>query len=38
MRQKLGVSICIDNMHIPSKKSELIDRAQVEVESSAKSI
>ena len=28
---KAGISICIDNMHIPSKKSEMIDRAQVEV-------
>jgi DNA-directed RNA polymerase subunit beta' len=28
---KAGVSICIDNMHIPSKKEELIGRAQREV-------
>ncbi len=28
---KAGISICIDNMHIPSRKSQLIDRAQVEV-------
>jgi DNA-directed RNA polymerase subunit beta' len=28
---KAGVSICIDNMHIPSRKGELIDRAQGEV-------
>jgi DNA-directed RNA polymerase subunit beta' len=28
---RAGVSICIDNMHIPSKKEELISRAQREV-------
>ncbi|TKB77998.1 MAG: DNA-directed RNA polymerase subunit beta', partial [Nitrospira sp.] len=28
---KAGVSICIDNMHIPTKKEELIERAQREV-------
>ena len=28
---KAGVSICIDNMHIPTKKEELIGRAQREV-------
>ena len=28
---KAGVSICIDNMHIPSRKVELIDRAQTDV-------
>jgi DNA-directed RNA polymerase subunit beta' len=28
---KAGISICIDNMHIPSRKGQLIDRAQVEV-------
>jgi DNA-directed RNA polymerase subunit beta' len=28
---KAGVSICIDNMHIPTKKEELITRAQREV-------
>ncbi len=28
---KAGVSICIDNMHIPSKKEELIAKAQREV-------
>ena len=28
---KAGVSICIDNMHIPTKKEELINRAQTEV-------
>jgi DNA-directed RNA polymerase subunit beta' len=28
---RAGVSICIDNMHIPSKKEELISRAQKEV-------
>ena len=28
---KAGVSICIDNMHIPSRKTELIDRAQGDV-------
>ncbi len=26
-----GVSICIDNMHIPSRKVDLIDRAQADV-------
>ena len=29
---KAGVSICIDNMHIPTKKEELIGRAQREVD------
>ena len=28
---RAGVSICIDNMHIPSRKEELISRAQGEV-------
>ena len=28
---KAGVSICIDNMHIPAKKGELISKAQREV-------
>jgi len=28
---KAGISICIDNMHIPSRKGELINRAQGEV-------
>ena len=28
---KAGVSICIDNMHIPTRKEELINRAQAEV-------
>ena len=28
---KAGLSICIDNMHIPTKKVELIERAQREV-------
>ena len=28
---KAGISICIDNMHIPSRKGELIDRAQTDV-------
>ncbi|MDE3118092.1 MAG: DNA-directed RNA polymerase subunit beta', partial [Nitrospirota bacterium] len=28
---KAGVSICIDNMHIPTKKEELISKAQKEV-------
>jgi DNA-directed RNA polymerase subunit beta' len=28
---RAGVSICIDNMHIPTKKEELISRAQREV-------
>jgi DNA-directed RNA polymerase subunit beta' len=28
---RAGVSICIDNMHIPSKKEELIGKAQKEV-------
>ncbi len=28
---KAGVSICIDNMHIPSRKSDLINRAQGDV-------
>jgi DNA-directed RNA polymerase subunit beta' len=28
---KAGVSICIDNMHIPTRKEELINRAQTEV-------
>ena len=28
---KAGVSICIDNMHIPSQKGVLIDRAQIDV-------
>ena len=28
---KAGVSICIDNMHIPTRKEELISRAQAEV-------
>jgi len=28
---KAGVSICIDNMHIPTKKEELISKAQREV-------
>ena len=28
---KAGVSICIDNMHIPTKKEQLISRAQTEV-------
>ncbi len=28
---KAGVSICIDNMHIPSRKGDLIDRAQIDV-------
>ena len=28
---KAGISICIDNMHIPSRKGELIDQAQGEV-------
>ncbi len=28
---KAGVSICIDNMHIPSSKSDLISRAQSDV-------
>ncbi len=28
---KAGVSICIDNMHIPSRKSEMINRAQATV-------
>ena len=28
---KAGVSICIDNMHIPTKKEDLINRAQSEV-------
>jgi DNA-directed RNA polymerase subunit beta' len=28
---KAGVSICIDNMHIPTRKEELISRAQQEV-------
>ncbi len=28
---KAGVSICIDNMHIPAKKAELISKAQHEV-------
>jgi DNA-directed RNA polymerase subunit beta' len=28
---KAGISICIDDMHIPAKKEELIDRAQREV-------
>ena len=28
---RAGVSICIDNMHIPSKKEELIGKAQREV-------
>ena len=29
---KAGVSICIDNMHIPTKKEELISRAQTGVQ------
>ena len=28
---KAGISICIDNMHIPSRKGEMIDAAQVDV-------
>ncbi len=28
---KAGISICIDNMHIPSRKGEMIDRAQTDV-------
>ncbi|MCP9454473.1 MAG: DNA-directed RNA polymerase subunit beta', partial [Nitrospira sp.] len=28
---KAGVSICIDNMHIPSKKEEFVEKAQREV-------
>ena len=28
---RAGISICIDNMHIPSKKEELIGKAQREV-------
>jgi DNA-directed RNA polymerase subunit beta' len=35
---KAGVSICIDNMHIPSRKGVLIDRAQADVSQVTRSL